>query len=52
MLLNYAFRNLEVNLFIVEKVLGEHMQRMLEISRCLHTGGNLKLNVGKNSLEN
>ena len=30
------FGKLQVNLFIVEKVLGEHMQRMLEISKFLY----------------
>ena len=38
--------------FIVEKVLGVLVQRMLEMSRCLYYGGNFKQNVEKKSIEN
>ena len=37
--------------FTVEKVLGVHVKRMLEMSRCLYMGGNFKQNVVENSLE-
>ena len=33
--------------FIIEKVCGMHVQRMLEMIRCLYTGGNLKQKLGK-----
>ena len=35
--------------FTSEKVLGRHVQRMLETSRCLYTGVNFKQNVGRKS---
>ena len=38
--------------FTFVKVLGAHVQRMLEMSRCLYTGVNFKKNVGKKSIEN
>ena len=43
---------LHEGIFIIEKVRGVHVQRMLEMSRCLYTGGNLKQNFGKKSIEN
>ena len=38
-------------IFIIEKVRGVHVQRMLEMSRCLYTGGNWKQTFGKKSIE-
>ena len=40
------------SVFIVEKVLGMLVQRKLEMSRCLYTGGNFKQNVVEKSIEN
>ena len=34
-------------IFIVEKVLGTHVQHILEMRRHLYTGGNLKQNLRK-----
>ena len=39
-------------LIFVEKGLGVHVQRMLKMSRGLHTGGNLKQNTWKKTKEN
>ena len=39
-------------LYAVQIVLGMHVQRMLEMDRCLDTGGNFKQNNAKKSLEN
>ena len=39
-------------MFTFEKVLGMHVQRMLEISRSLYTGENFKQNVREKSIEN
>ena len=39
-------------LFTLEKALHMHVQRMLEMSRCLYTGVNFKQNVGEKSIEN
>ena len=38
--------------FTFEKVLRMHVQRMLEMSRCLYTGVNFKQNLGEKSIEN
>ena len=38
-------------LIFVEKGLGVHVQRMLEMRLCLYTGGNFKLTVLKNQKE-
>ena len=35
-------KSLHDGLFIFEEVLGVHMQRMLEMSRCLYTGVKFK----------
>ena len=35
-------------LIFVENGLGVHVQRMLEMSRCTYTGGNVMQNVWKN----
>ena len=39
-------------LIFVEKGIGVHMQRMLKMSRCLYTGGNLSKTFGKKLKEN
>ena len=39
------------DLIFVEKGLGVHVQRMLEMRRCLYTGGNFLKNVWKNRSE-
>ena len=38
-------------MYIVENVLGVHVQAVLEVSRCLYTVGNLKQIFGKKSIE-
>ena len=48
MLSNNTFqetRRILDSLIFVEKGPGMHVQRMLEMCRCLYTGGNLKQNV-------
>ena len=39
------------NPYYVEKGLSMHMQRMLEMSRCLYTGGNIGENLEKIKLK-
>ena len=39
---------LEDGLVIVEKEKGVYVQCMLEMSRCLYTGGNFEQDVGEN----
>ena len=57
MLSNYAFletrcHQLFDRLIIVEKGLGVHVQRLLQMNRGLYTGGNFKLNIWKKSKGN
>ena len=46
-LLETRIQPLHDGVFIVEKVLGVLVQRMLEMSKCLYTCGNFKQNVEK-----
>ena len=50
--LKTRIQRLHGGVFIVEKVLGVLVQRMLEMSRCLYTGGNFKQNVVEKTIEN
>ena len=49
---NAKMQPLHDGLFTFEKVLRMHVQRMLEMSRCLYTGVNFKQNVLKKLIEN
>ena len=49
--LKTRIQRLHDGLIFVKKGIGVHVQHMLEMSRCLYTGGNFKQNVWKNRME-